>query len=188
MAPASLVPRLFLLLAFLGFLAGVSEAHKNHVVGGSFGWKIPPNLTFYKEWAATKTFVVGDRLVFLYRSGAQNVLEVSAEDYKRCGSSNVTNMYYIGPTIVELETPGPHFFYSGVGLHCEAGQKLAVDVGTTAPPPPFVADESLYSIGSDDDTAQTPAPSPVKPVSGAATTGIALLAALSACLLHASLV
>ncbi|ERN01767.1 hypothetical protein AMTR_s00097p00156790 [Amborella trichopoda] len=33
-----------------------------HIVGGSFGWKIPPNNTFYDQWAKTHTFNLNDKL------------------------------------------------------------------------------------------------------------------------------
>ncbi|KAK8941799.1 hypothetical protein KSP40_PGU014574 [Platanthera guangdongensis] len=60
MAPS---PFLFIILLLIaGCLLRTSYAHKVHVVGGSAGWKIPPNITFYGEWAATRTFVLGDRL------------------------------------------------------------------------------------------------------------------------------
>jgi hypothetical protein len=36
--------------------AGVYE------VGDSLGWTVPPNTSYYTNWASTKTFFVGDRL------------------------------------------------------------------------------------------------------------------------------
>ena len=33
-----------------------------HVVGGSCGWEVPPNATFYADWAKPRTFGVGDKL------------------------------------------------------------------------------------------------------------------------------
>jgi hypothetical protein len=32
------------------------------VVGDTTGWQVPPNTTFYSEWAAKNTFSVGDTL------------------------------------------------------------------------------------------------------------------------------
>lgn len=32
------------------------------VVGGNTGWTIPPNTTFYPNWASANTFRVGDTL------------------------------------------------------------------------------------------------------------------------------
>ncbi|WP_228567427.1 hypothetical protein, partial [Campylobacter jejuni] len=144
----------FLALAILqGCLLGASYGHRYHFVGGSFGWQIPPNTTFYHQWAAKRTFFVGDKLVFRYRSDVENVLEVSAEDFPICGDSNIIEMYETGPTIVELKSSGRHFFFSGVGLHCEYGQKFAVHVRRMRT---FDADEYLYSLG---DSEIAPAPS-----------------------------
>lgn len=33
-----------------------------HVVGGSHGWRVPDNKTFFEEWSKPRTFGVGDRL------------------------------------------------------------------------------------------------------------------------------
>ncbi|XP_010261652.1 PREDICTED: mavicyanin-like [Nelumbo nucifera] len=93
-----------------------------HVVGGSFGWGIPDNTTFYQDWAKPRTFGVGDKLgrvaVFLYRTGVHDVLEVSQKDFKACTQNNVTAMHFAGPTILELTEPGDHYYYCGVGAHC----------------------------------------------------------------------
>ncbi|PKA66668.1 Early nodulin-like protein 1 [Apostasia shenzhenica] len=185
----------FLLLTVaLAFFLGASEAHKDHIVGGSFGWKIPPNATFYQEWAAAKTFVINQmlmanlRAVFLFRIGVENVLEVSAEDFEKCGNTNVIDMYYEGPTIVDLTSPGPHFFFSGVGLHCEEGQKLAINVTTTAPPPPYVADDWRYSLGSSAATANAAAaaaPSPSSDSAAGSVSGVAPAIALLGYAFHA---
>ena len=54
---------LLLLVAAMSCLVTVSQAHqKIHIVGGSYGWKIPPNKTFYEEWANKQSFFVGDKL------------------------------------------------------------------------------------------------------------------------------
>lgn len=33
-----------------------------HVVGGTAGWGVPPNATFYTDWAKPRTFGAGDKL------------------------------------------------------------------------------------------------------------------------------
>ncbi|CAL9128314.1 unnamed protein product [Musa textilis] len=54
---------LLLLAASMSCLVTASQAHqKIHIVGGSYGWKIPPNTTFYEEWANKQSFFVGDKL------------------------------------------------------------------------------------------------------------------------------
>ncbi|XP_042506539.1 mavicyanin-like [Macadamia integrifolia] len=118
-------------LLFLAAMACVLMEQTNsmsHIVGGSFGWSIPKNSSFYQEWAKPRTFGVGDKLVFPYRTGVHNVLEVDEKEYKACTQENPIDMLYKGPTILELKKKGSYYFYCGVGTHCEAGQKLAVTV------------------------------------------------------------
>ncbi|CAD5180523.1 unnamed protein product [Musa acuminata subsp. malaccensis] len=159
---------LLLLVVAMSCLVTVSQAHqKIHIVGGSYGWKIPPNKTFYEEWANKQSFFVGDKLssliskktkgkemndqslfpfvfslrsaglhglalgvaVFLYTTGLQNVIEASEEEeFAYCKQTNVEDVQFVGPTIVELMKVGVHYFYCSIGLHCEGGQKLHVNV------------------------------------------------------------
>lgn len=69
--------------------------------------------------------------VFMYTPALQNVLEVSKKDFDACTQEEVVNMYYAGPTVLEINKPGPHYYYCGVGVHCEGGQKLSIDVSAT---------------------------------------------------------
>nr|CAD1834124.1 unnamed protein product [Ananas comosus var. bracteatus] len=122
---------LFLSAFTIGCLVVGSMAHKDHIVGGSKGWRLPPNQTFYQEWAQTRNFSLGDKLLFPFRSSVYNIMEVSKEDFDACTQKNVTQRFHAGPAIVELTEPGPHYYYCGIGLHCEAGQKLSIDVAAT---------------------------------------------------------
>ncbi|PON44313.1 Phytocyanin domain containing protein [Parasponia andersonii] len=120
---------LFALAALFGsFMIGSVRA-MTHIVGGSHGWRVPDNKTYFDEWAKPRTFGVGDRLVFPSRPCGNNVIWVSKEDYETCTQNNVIQMYYEGPTILNLTQTGDYYFYNGVGKHCEAGQKLHINVG-----------------------------------------------------------
>ncbi|CAL9057271.1 unnamed protein product [Musa banksii] len=160
---------LLLLVVAMSCLVTVSQAHqKIHIVGGSYGWKIPPNKTFYEEWANKQSFFLkmlilfsliskktkGKEMndqslfpfvfflrsaglhglalgaaVFLYTTGLQNVIEASEEEeFAYCKQTNVEDVQFVGPTILELTKVGVHYFYCSVGLHCEGGQKLHVNV------------------------------------------------------------
>ncbi|KAL9230970.1 hypothetical protein vseg_006251 [Gypsophila vaccaria] len=99
-----------------------------HVVGGKDGWEIPPKPTFYADWAKPRIFGVHDKLVFPYRVGAHNILQVSKQDFDKCGNDHVYEQYYKGPTVIKLNATGDYYFYSGIGTHCELGQKLHVHV------------------------------------------------------------
>merc|ERR1711971_915129 len=75
---------LFMLAAIAGCLMMGSVSAMTHIVGGGHGWRLPDNQTFFEEWAKPRTFGVGDRLVFPYRPGSNNVVLVKKEDFKEC--------------------------------------------------------------------------------------------------------
>jgi len=52
---------LFILAAIACFLMGSASA-MTHIVGGSHGWRVPENETFFEEWAKPRTFGLGDSL------------------------------------------------------------------------------------------------------------------------------
>ncbi|WOK99361.1 umecyanin-like [Canna indica] len=176
---------LFLMAFTMGLLLslGSSVRHKTHIVGGSYGWRIPlnKNTTFYQDWARTKKFAVGDKLVFLFTTMVQNVVELpSAADFGVCRMNNVTDIHFVGPTILELTEAGPHYYFCSVGLHCEDGQSLAIVVSST-PHPDIDA-----VLGAD-------APAPVEAAASSAATaagggraeyGALAAAGICLCLLH----
>lgn len=88
-------------------------------------------------------FVICD-VVFPYKVGVHNVVEVSKEDFENCSQFNVIERHREGPLMLELTKPGPHYYYCGVGLHCELGQQLAINVSAEAPP---VGSSSPFSPG-----------------------------------------
>jgi hypothetical protein len=128
---------LLLLWAVLASLVAGSSGGVYHIIGAGKGWRMPPNKTYYEGWASARNISIGDKLMFLYRSGVYNIVEVpSRELFDACSLRNVTNRYQRGPTIIELTTPGPRYYFCGVGEHCELGQKVAIDVCVVASPPP----------------------------------------------------
>ncbi|KAL6848695.1 hypothetical protein ACP4OV_021278 [Aristida adscensionis] len=118
-------------------LVAGSSAGVYHIVGAGKGWRMPPNKTYYEEWASTRTISIGDKLMFLFRSGVYNIVEVPTRElFDRCSMRNITNRYQQGPTIIELTEAGPRYYFCGVGEHCEIGQKVFINVSAVAPPPP----------------------------------------------------
>ncbi|KAK9274638.1 hypothetical protein L1049_021889 [Liquidambar formosana] len=153
-------------LAALGCFMMAPVSAFNHVVGGGLGWTVPPNTTFYRDWAKPRTFGAGDKLVFPYRSGVNNVIQVSEKDFNACTQNEAIDMFHDGPTIILLDKPGKYFYYSGVGKHCELGQKLAVTVtnkeGSSGAP--FTLDLSSTEI-----TSAAPSPAAILPSKSSAT-------------------
>ncbi|WVZ99663.1 hypothetical protein U9M48_044926 [Paspalum notatum var. saurae] len=126
-----------LLCAVLASLVAGSTAGVYHIVGAGKGWRMPPNKTYYDDWARSKHISVGDKLMFLYRSGVHNIVEVPSRIlFDACSMRNITNRYQNGPTIIELTKPGQRYYFCGIGEHCEVGQKLAINVSNVAAPQP----------------------------------------------------
>ncbi|KAI4344148.1 hypothetical protein L6164_011412 [Bauhinia variegata] len=108
----------------------------------SFGWNVPTNQNFYSEWASSKNFFVGDKLVFNW-TGTHTVAIVSKDDYDNCNTaaspfgSNLNETSFM----VGLSETGPHYFICTIGNHCASGQKLSINVessisgGPAAQPP-----------------------------------------------------
>ncbi|KAF0927031.1 hypothetical protein E2562_029254 [Oryza meyeriana var. granulata] len=128
----------FLLLsAVMASLFAGSAAGVYHIVGAGKGWRMAPNKTYYEDWVRTRNISIGDKLMFLYRSGVYNIVEVPTKElFDECSMKNITNRWQNGPTIIELTQPGPHYYFCGVGEHCEEGQKVAINVSAFAPTPP----------------------------------------------------
>ncbi|KAM3300326.1 hypothetical protein ACQJBY_041378 [Aegilops geniculata] len=130
----------FLLLAVVAASLAGPSAGIFHIVGAGKGWRIAPNKTYYADWARTRDIHVGDKLMFLYRSGVYDIVQVPTKElFDACSMDNVTMRYQLGPTIIKLDTPGPRYYFCGVGEHCEGGQKVAVNVSGDAAAPATAA-------------------------------------------------
>ncbi|RDX58065.1 hypothetical protein CR513_62645, partial [Mucuna pruriens] len=119
---------------------GPSTGPVTYTVGDNSGWTIPNGgASFYTTWASSKTFKVGDILLFKYALNAHNVEEVTKEKYDSCSSNSPLATYTKPPVSVPLNKSGEHYFICGIPGHCSAGQKLAINVtgsstATTSPP------------------------------------------------------
>ncbi|KAI4315506.1 hypothetical protein L6164_028306 [Bauhinia variegata] len=119
----------FFLFALIGCIMTSSViSTTNHVVGDAVGWNLPPNPTFYSNWAKKKVFRVGDILEFPYSPGLSNVVQVRKEDFDVCSMRSDIKQYYEGNSKVTLDKSGDFYFFCSVGKHCEFGQKLHVTV------------------------------------------------------------
>ncbi|XP_071908679.1 uncharacterized protein [Coffea arabica] len=119
-----------------------STTPKTYVVGDSLGWTVPPGGSIaYRTWAAGKTFMVGDILVFNFTTGADDVAVVTSKAaYDSCNTSATGTTINTGPARITLTTAGEHFYICTIPRHCSLGQKLAINVtGTAATPSPTPA-------------------------------------------------
>ncbi|XP_031259763.1 cucumber peeling cupredoxin-like [Pistacia vera] len=143
----------FMSLAFVGVIAVAllqcAAAATDHVVGDGEGWKVPSTTNVYENWAAGKTFMVGDILTFNFVTNEHDVLEVTKESYHACTDSNpVGNKTNVGPAKINLKSAGDKYYICTIGRHCANGQKLAIKVtsadacsptsgpSASTPPPP----------------------------------------------------
>ncbi|XP_076894864.1 mavicyanin-like [Bidens hawaiensis] len=114
-----------------------------YAVGDSSGWTTIGNVD-YKQWAATKTFKVGDTIVFTYNKQFHNVMQVKHADYRTCNVSAPIAAHSTGNDTIIIKTHGHHFYVCGVPGHCQAGQKVDINVerdsSTLAPSPLAISD------------------------------------------------
>ncbi|XP_038889652.1 blue copper protein-like [Benincasa hispida] len=126
---------IFLLLVAAALWRCSSAA--TYTVGDSLGWTVPPNPTIYSDWASTKTFVVGDILVFNFASGRHDVTEVTKSASDSCNGSNPISVENNSPARITLTSAGDHHFICSFPGHCSNGQKLSITVrpATSSPAP-----------------------------------------------------
>ncbi|WOL07158.1 hypothetical protein Cni_G15896 [Canna indica] len=117
---------LVILCAILGLVLAGSTVTSATIfnVGDSAGWDISADLT---SWVATKTFYVGDALLFQY-SRYHSVDEVDKAGYDSCNVTAPLLTGSNGNTTVPLAAPGDRYFVCGTQLHCLGGMKLRVSV------------------------------------------------------------
>ncbi|OQU88490.1 hypothetical protein SORBI_3002G044400, partial [Sorghum bicolor] len=133
MASSKQVLLLAAVVAVACLLPSLASA-RQWVVGDECGWKARFNHT---HWANGKTFVVGDTLLFKYRKGKHNVVQVGEEDFATCGHDENHRTRCSGHDVVQLDRPGRMFFICTKHNHCRKGMKLAIDVVVAPPPPPL---------------------------------------------------
>ncbi|GMY35830.1 cucumber peeling cupredoxin-like [Fagus crenata] len=111
--------------------AGVYE------VGDSLGWTVPPNTSYYTNWASTKTFFVGDRLIFNATGGTQYFESVSKAVYDNCTTDGLPSGIGVNPGSTvgyNLLSTGPDYIISTESNHCELGQKFSFNVSVVGSP------------------------------------------------------
>ncbi|WOH12855.1 hypothetical protein DCAR_0832364 [Daucus carota subsp. sativus] len=115
----------------LGLLILVSQLQVSmgavYKVGDSAGWTIAGSVD-YRQWSAPKTFHVGDIILFQYNSQFHNVMQVHHAEYKSCNASAPIVTHTTGNDSITITSKGHHFFLCGIPGHCQAGQKVDINV------------------------------------------------------------
>ncbi|XP_057503888.1 umecyanin-like [Actinidia eriantha] len=148
-------------MLLVGVVAAVmlqcATAQTVHVVGDNIGWTIPSNgAEGYITWASSKTFLVGDTLIFNFATNAHDVVQVPKASFDTCSDDNeIGNPITTGPANVTLTSAGDHYYICTFGTHCQAGQKLAITVSAT---PGAAAPPTSPTTPSTPTTPATPSP------------------------------
>ncbi|XP_042506827.1 basic blue protein-like [Macadamia integrifolia] len=111
----------FYVVAFLCLVLTCSATL--YTVGGTSGWDVSTDL---QSWAKSKTFYVGDVLLFLYTSSTYTVNEVTRNNFNGCNLARALQIYSGGNSSITLTKPGDRFFVCGNKLYCCGGMKLQV--------------------------------------------------------------
>ncbi|XP_057763209.1 mavicyanin-like [Arachis stenosperma] len=123
---AMMMERVIVLLIVMSGLQSGSHGAV-YKVGDSAGWTIIGNVD-YNSWASPKTFHVGDTIIFEYNEEFHNVMRVTHAMYRTCNTSAPLESYASGNDSIKITKYGHHFFICGVPGHCQAGQKVDINV------------------------------------------------------------
>ncbi|KAJ4955469.1 hypothetical protein NE237_012252 [Protea cynaroides] len=107
-------------------------------VGDSKGWTSIGQIN-YTAWAASKTFRVGDTILFEYNKQFHNVMQVTHLEFQACNVSSVINTFSTGNDSIVIKRTGHFYYLCGIPGHCLVGQKVDIRVPksseATAPSP-----------------------------------------------------
>ncbi|KAM1057932.1 hypothetical protein ACFX15_030493 [Malus domestica] len=147
-------------------LSGVCFGGTVYKVGDSHGWTAKDGFN-YKEWAASKTFYVGDTIVFEYNAKEHNVAQVTHGNFKACNSTDAITTTASGNDSIKLTKPEHLFYICGVPGHCQAGQKVDIRVVASSSGPnassPIHTPPPSSSNPNASSPSHTPAPSSSNP-------------------------
>ncbi|KAK9083915.1 hypothetical protein Scep_030386 [Stephania cephalantha] len=164
---ASLHNTIFIIFSIVVALSHLSLASKVHIVGESGGWDA--GTTDYAKWASSKTFNVGDTLVFKYLPSIHNVMQVTQKDFESCNPpAKAIATYTSGKDTVILKTSGDFYFICSAPGHCDAGQKVHVKVGQGSAPamsPMSSSSSSSTPPPTSSSSAPSMSKSPSEPIS-----------------------
>ncbi|KAK1413928.1 hypothetical protein QVD17_29665 [Tagetes erecta] len=114
-----------LLVACMHF--SVTTAATSYLVGGAYGWIVPPKPNHYEEWRKGKKFVKGDVFHFIFKNKEHTLaIAKSKEAYDKCNTSAVTDLRTGSDAIWILY--GVDVYYFICTLHCAKGQKVIIDI------------------------------------------------------------
>ncbi|PHT42618.1 hypothetical protein CQW23_16643 [Capsicum baccatum] len=139
---------------------------RTYTVGDSFGWQTPNGVVTFSNWAGQHTFVVGDVLEFNFNTGVHTATRVNKNAFDSCNAANPIDDKTDGPAKFTLDTTGDYYFICTI--HCNQGQKLAINVTSTGQSP-----SGSPSPGSSPVTPGSESSSPPPPLGSTSTRVVA---------------
>ncbi|XP_076934593.1 uncharacterized protein LOC143600944 [Bidens hawaiensis] len=156
------------LLMLVAVVTTVAMGGVVYKVGDEVGWT---NIAYvnYKTWASSKSFRVGDTILFSYNQIFHNVVRVSYADYVSCNVTTAHETFTSGEDKFLIKYPGHYFFICTSPDHCKVGQKVDIRVpvsGSHSAPSPTAADSPTpiqpLPFPYPQPFAPAPAPTPAK--------------------------
>ncbi|KAL0358395.1 UNVERIFIED_CONTAM: Early nodulin-like protein 1 [Sesamum angustifolium] len=132
--------------------------------------QVTPVAGLFARWrgslplAASRTFTVGDVLVFNFTTGIHDAAEVSKTAYDSCNSSSPISILYQRPATITCHQLGAHFICT-FNRHCDLGQNWP-SMSLNSPPhhsrhsPQRLTRKPPHHSRATSSASATPAPSP----------------------------
>ncbi|KAF3623641.1 Mavicyanin [Capsicum annuum] len=119
---------------------------------------LQPAVILTKGLGAQQHHLLLTKLVFQYSPQFHNVMQVKHAEYQSCNASAPIATHTTGKDSITIATHGHHFFLCGVPGHCQAGQKVDINVlrASSSPSP----SPSPSSSSSTVPALAVPSPSP----------------------------
>ncbi|CAA6673654.1 unnamed protein product [Spirodela intermedia] len=110
---------------------GNVAAALQHKVGDLDAWGIPPSSKpdVYSIWSQTRSFQMGDSLMFLYPPSQDAVVQVTALAFESCSIEDPILKMDDGNSLFNITSAGEFYFTSGVVGRCEKNQRLRISIG-----------------------------------------------------------
>ncbi|KAI3859166.1 hypothetical protein MKW92_047162 [Papaver armeniacum] len=123
---------LMVIMATSSMLVQVSMATV-YKVGDDAGWTTMGDVD-YQKWSSSKTFRVGDVILFTYNTQYHNVMQVTHPQYQACNATAPLKTFTTGNDSITITRNGHYFYLCGIPGHCQSGQKVDIRVArlTTA--------------------------------------------------------
>lgn len=102
--------------------------------------------------------------VFEYNAKFHNVMRVTHAMYKTCNASSPIATFTTGKDSINITNHGHHFFFCGVPGHCQAGQKVDINVLKVSAEAPTPSGSALASPTVQASTVPAPSPSNATPL------------------------